>query len=159
MPGTWHFYVDDYRFSGLLKKPEQLVQTRAVAAIEPNITLSPGLPLALALAHIYRKRWTARHWQTAGVSIWVDLNVSAEFRAVNLLGVPRGWTAYATRGYNANIEQIEAEYQLAEQHAGERPDFLVYGGGQAVQSLALANGWQWLPERASRVRAGAGANE
>lgn len=152
MPGTWHFYTDDYRFNALLKRPDQLIKTAAVAAIEPNITIPPGLPLALALARIYQKRWIARTWQNAGIAIWVDLNVSAEFAAANLLGVPRGWLAYATRGYTANLDQIEQEFILAQQHAGQRPNFLVYGGGAAVQSAALANGWHWLPERANVVR-------
>lgn len=153
MPGTWHFYTDDYRFNGLLKNPDQLIKTAAVAAIEPNITIPPGLPLALALARIYQKRWIARYWQNAGIMVWVDLNVSAEFLDVNLLGVPPGWLSFATRGYNANLDQIKAEYQAARAVAGSDDlNFLVYGGGAAVQSLAIAHGWQWQPERADLVR-------
>ena len=151
MPGTWHFYVDDYRFNGLLKQPDTLLHTACVAAIEPNITIPPGLPLALALTRLYRKRWLARHWQQAGVSVWVDLHVAPELAAYNLLGVPPCWRAYATRGYNANVAEIAAEYELAAQHAGERPLFLVYGGGAAVQSLCLQRGWLWLNEQRNLV--------
>jgi len=120
-----------------------------VAAIEPNISIPPSLPLALALERLYRKRWVARHWQQAGIMVWVDLHISPEFRPYTLLGVPRGWLAYATRGYNANLREIEQEYTLASHHAGQRPLFLVYGGGSIIQSAALSNGWLWVPEQRS----------
>ena len=78
-------------------------------------------------------------------------HVAPELAAYNLLGVPAGWRAYATRGYNANVAEIAAEYELAAQHAGERPLFLVYGGGAAVQSLCLQRGWLWLNEQRNLV--------
>lgn len=133
-PGTWAFYVDDYRFSALLKDPMRIVNTGCAAAVEPNLTLFEQTPRYEVLAAIGRKRRVARQWQDAGVCILVDLNVPARYRTEALLGVPRGWCAYATRGYVARLADLFDEYELACDWAGGEPLLLVYGGGRAVET-------------------------
>lgn len=135
--GSYHFYVDDYRFSKVWDKPNQLVNAGVPIAVEPNLSVYDNTPKAYALFQIYKKRWIARYWQSFGVRILVDLNVSYKFYEENLLGVPAGWNAYATRGYADRLEMLGEEYKIAQRHADkEAPFFVVYGGGKKVKNWA-----------------------
>ncbi len=155
MPGTWLFYCDDYRFEALWRDPSEVVNTRCMNAVEPNFTVGPQTPRAVALWHIYRKRWMARWWQNYGIRIFVDMNVdTTTFGDVMLLGVPEGWKAYATRGYSERMDFTVLEYELAKQHAGVEPLFLVYGGGMAVKALAQDRGWVWISEHMDQKHGG-----
>lgn len=135
MTGTWHFYVDDSRFSALEKDPLQLLATSCKQCVEPNISLFDSTPRAYAIWATYRKRAASRAWQDAGLGIVVDLCVPREFATLNLTGVPRGWLAYATRGFAGREGDVEQEHQVAIDHGGPRATLLVYGGGKSVREL------------------------
>jgi hypothetical protein len=152
MRGTWHFYTDDYRFTALWGKPHHLIASACVAAVECNFSVPPGTPRALALYATYRKRYLARLWQEHGVRILVDLNVAPEHARDNLLGVPRGWRAYATRGSTQRLAELEHDADLAEEHAGRKPLLVVYGGGYEVRRLAQTRGWAWVAEDSDTSR-------
>jgi len=84
------------------------------------------------------------------------VNVDATtFADIMLLGVPKGWRAYATRGYTDRLDFTVAEYELACNHA-ETDDilFLLYGGGKACQALAQEREWVWVPEHMNVKRGG-----
>jgi len=146
MNGTWAFYTDDYRFEELWRDPSPVVNTQAINIVEPNFSTTAQMPFAVCLYNIYRKRWLARWWQSRGLRVFVDLNVHPKLYEVNLLGVPQGWKSYATRGYSAQLDLLEREYELARAHAGSTPLFVVYGGGKAVQEHCKANGLIWFDE-------------
>lgn len=153
MEGTWHFYSEDYRFSGLWKNPNALVETGCVGIVEPNYSCYEQMPLAVGLYRIYQKRWLACYWQSKGINVIVDLNVSSVYKKVNLLGVPKGWNAFATRGYSDRVTEINDEYALACEHS-HRKDilFFVYGGGKAVLQECQKHGYVWLPEESDVAR-------
>ena len=68
-----------------------------------------------------------------------------------MLGVPRGWRAFATRGYADQLYALEAEYEIAREWAGDAgPLFLVYGGGRPTREWAEAHGVVWVPEDMDR---------
>jgi hypothetical protein len=147
MPGTYHFYTDDYKFSALWADPTPLVFSGCRNIIEPNVSTGPAMPAAVALWGIYRKRWLARWAQSYDVCVFVDLNVEPVFSSLNLLGVPRGWRAWATRGYDTRIELLEQDWQTATAHA-ETDDiiFVVVGGGQETHAACMARGWVHIPQ-------------
>jgi hypothetical protein len=144
--GTYHFYTDDYKFEALWDDPSPVVNSGCVAAVEPNFTTTKEMPRAFGLFQIYRKRWLARFWQTFGIKVFVDMNVSAMFYDLNRLGVPAGWKAFCTRGYTAQLDAIEAEHAIAAEIAGGDPVFVVYGGGKAVWEHCKAKGYIWVAE-------------
>ena len=151
--GTYHFYVDDYRFTALWKDPSKLLKSRCVAAVEPNITNSLDSPKAYVLWSIYQKRWMARYWQSCGVRIWVDLNVPTEFEDLLFLGVPKQWRAYMTHGYSDRLDATVNEYCAACTHHGNDDIlFTVYGGGHEVKQMCNDHGWVWVAERMDRVQ-------
>lgn len=146
MPGTWHFYTDDYKFDALWDDPTPVVNSGCVNVIEPNFSTGQQMARAVALWGVFRKRWLARWWQSQGVRIFVDLNVEPQFHDLNLLGVPTGWRSYATRG---DLDLIEQDYAVACEHAGtDDLLFVVYGGPKALKTLCVERGWIWLPEDA-----------
>lgn len=145
-PGTVYFYTDDARFERIWTSPQHVLKTNAVAAVEPNFSVYVTTPKALALWNTYRKRWVARWWQAHGIRILVDLYVSHEYADVNLLGVPKGWRAFATRGLS-DADYLDTHYETACAVAGSDDVlFVVYGGSRAVKATCKARGWAWIPE-------------
>lgn len=128
-------YVDDYRFARLLDDPLQLIETGCKQAVEPNVSLFLDTPMAYALWVTYRKRYCSRLWQDAGVGILVDLCVPAEFESINLIGVPRGYRWWATRGFAARPGDVQRECATAARYGGPDAVVVVYGGGKPIREL------------------------
>lgn len=138
---TYCFYVDDYRFENIWKRPDRVAFSGCRELIEPNFTLHMNLPLAYGLSLIYKKRWLSRWFQDLGIRIWVDLKVSEKYREYNVLGVPAGYNAFATRGYSDNIASLESELAIARRVSGcDTPNMIVYGGGKEAQEFCMKNG-------------------
>lgn len=152
--GAWLFYTEDYRYEQLWKEPGTLLQTKALSATEPNFSAYENMPLPVALWSIYRKRWIARYWQSQGVRVFADLNVAVNWAHLNRLGIPAGWKAFSTRGYESRLDSTHSEYAIAQEIAGDgvTPLFVVYGGGKAVKAEAKRMGWLWVPERMDVMR-------
>lgn len=160
MKGTWHFYTEDNRFEALWADPSPIVNTRCVNVIEPNFSVFDQMPRAVALWGTFRKRWLARWWQSFGIRVFVDLNVSEEHADLNWLGVPQGWRAYATRGYTDRLDATEREYAAACEHAGtDDVLFVVVGGGKAVKARCQERGWTWVIETMDKRKAAREADD
>ena len=72
--------------------------------------------------------------------MFVDLNVAQKFYMLNMIGVPRGWQAYCTRGYSDRLHNLQFEYELAQEWAnGEEVLFVIYGGGSECRHFAQRN--------------------
>lgn len=131
---TYHFYVDDYRFEAIWKDPHKVLLSGCTAVVEPNLSTFDTTPVAWGIMQIYKKRWIARYFQECGIKVYVDLNVSQKFYELNMLGVPKGYNAFATRGYADRLEYLRKEHEIAQRVSGlEIPNMIVYGGGQAVR--------------------------
>lgn len=136
--GTIHFFTDDYKFQTLYEHPEKLANVHPRNIVEPNFSLYLDMAPAFGLQAIYKKRVIARMMQDRGIRVFVDLNVAQKFIKLNLIGVPRGWRSFATRGYSDNVGALELEYRIAEASAslaGRKPLFVVYGGGKPCQDF------------------------
>lgn len=139
--GTLHFYTDDYRFNSVYDHPEKILQHNPNNIVEPNFSLFNETPIAFGLQAIYKKRTIARQMQEKGIRVFVDLNVSNKFYAYNLLGVPRGYNAFCTRGYEDRINALEFEFAMAKKVAdGNELTFVVYGGGERVKEWCKGKG-------------------
>lgn len=135
MRGVWHFYVDDYKFGSLWKSPEKMLGTKAVGFVEPNFTVQDQMPMAVTLWRLYQKRWLSRYWQENEYKCFVDLNVDPRYAELNMLGVPKGWNAFATAAVDSRIELLEDQLALAKKWAGGKFLMLVYGGGPKVRVM------------------------
>lgn len=148
---TIHFYTDDYRFEGIWSDPTKIINSGCSAIAEPNFSTNDNMPRASILWLIYKKRWIARFCQDHGINVWVDLAIAPRHRDLALLGVPKGYRAYATYTYSKdyNPEWLWQDYEQAKAHAGvdvsEGLLFWVYGGNTEVEKLAKENGWLWTP--------------
>lgn len=155
MPGTWHFYTDDYKFSALWDDPSPIANSRCVNVVEPNFSTNPDMPRAVVLWGIYRKRWLSRWWQSYGVRVFVDMNVDPCFADLNMLGVPAGYRAYAMRWLDRYGEDdVVAQWRLAQERAGGDVLLLVIGGRAVAEAACQAHGWVWIKEHAGMVNDG-----
>lgn len=137
---TYHFYVEDYRFTNIWNNPISVLDSGCTELVEPNLSLFDTTPIAYGLQQIYMKRWIARFWQECGAKIYVDLNVAQKFYKYNCLGIPDGYDAFATRGYTDRQEYLKLEIQIAREISGkDNPNMIVYGGGEAIRELCLQN--------------------
>ena len=137
---TYHFYVEDYRFEAIWKDPIKVLSSGAKAVVEPNLSLFDTTPVAYGLTQIYKKRWISRYFQECRIRIYVDLNVAQKFYGYNRLGIPDGWDAFATRGYNDRLEYLKAELQIAKEISGKDvPNLIVYGGGAGIRDFCIKN--------------------
>ena len=135
---TVHYYIEDYRFATLWSDLAKILLAHVSQAVEPNFSLFDTTPVARGLCRIYKKRWIARWWQENGIRVYADLNVSAKFYDYNLLGIPEGYNAFATRGYRERPEAVECEYELARHISGyDSPNMIVYGGGDAIHDFCM----------------------
>lgn len=138
---TYCFYVEDYRFEAIWKDPTIVINSGCAAVVEPNLSLFDTTPIAFGLQQIYKKRWIARYYQECGIKVYADLNVARKFRNYNMLGIPKGYNAFATRGYTDRIEYLLEEIEVARQISGlQKPNMIVYGGGAKIESIAKENG-------------------
>lgn len=138
--GILHFYTDDYRWQSIYEHPEKILKMNPGAVVEPNYSLFNETPVAMGLQGIYKKRWIGRAMQEKGIPVFVDLNVANKFYAMNLLGVPKGYSAFCTRGYSDRLPALEYEYMLAERVAdGNLKYFVVYGGGMEVKEWCFSH--------------------
>ena len=138
---TYCFYVEDYRFEAIWKDPTIVINSGCSAVVEPNLSLFDTTPIAFGLQQIYKKRWIARYYQECGIKVYADLNVARKFQKYNMLGIPKGYNAFATRGYTDRIEYLLEEIEIARQISGlQKPNMIVYGGGAKIESIAKENG-------------------
>ena len=138
--GTYHFYVEDYRFEAIWKDPIKVLASGCHAVVEPNLSLFDTTPIAYGLQQIYKKRWIARYFQECGIKVYADLNVSPKFYEFNLMGIPEGYNAFFTRGYTDRIDRLELEIQQAKDISGlDCPNLIIYGGGKKVKDVAIAH--------------------
>lgn len=143
--GTIIFYTDDRLFESVWNNPFRVTETKAVCLVEPNFSVYSTTPLALVIWNVYRKRWLARWWQARGLRVFVDLYVNEQFQSVNLLGVPKGWSAFATRGMSDDIDSLHIQFEIACRHAGhDHPLFLVYGGSLTSQVADACKDKLWV---------------
>lgn len=96
------------------------------------------MSIAKGVDQIYDKRWVARYCQEQGIKVYVDLNVAPTFAEYNLYGVPDGYNAFATRGYQERPEALEYEIDIARKVSGlEVPNMLVFGGGEGIHKICM----------------------
>lgn len=146
MAGTWLFYCYDLQFDKIWKSPDKLLDSGAYACGEVNASCYDQTPLAVVLYNTYRKRWISRYWQERGIRILVDINTGEKWREANMIGVPKGWSAFCTRGYKEEIAngKLQRDYDFCKTWAGKDPLFLVYGGGKQAVALCKERGWLYV---------------
>lgn len=68
---TVHFYLDDYQFERLWRRPAQYlgVISRFKYALSPDFSMFTDYPGALNIYNHYRKHWLAAYWQSKGIKV------------------------------------------------------------------------------------------
>lgn len=139
--GTLCFYTEDYRFNTVYEHPEKITYMQPANIVEPNFSLYDETPISMGLNQIYKKRWIGRAMQQRGIRVFVDLCCSPKYYKLNLMGVPRGYASFCTRGYSHQVEHLAYEYEIAKMVAdGNELTFVCYGGGKPCKDFCRDNG-------------------
>jgi hypothetical protein len=134
--GTYHFYVDDYRFEAIWKNPVNILKSGCTQIVEPNLSLYDTTPISYGLFLIYKKRWLSRFFQGKGFTVYADLNVSEKFYEYNAMGIPDGYNSFFTRGYTGRLRYLQLEYEIAKKISGKNtPNMVVYGGSNEIKEF------------------------
>ena len=159
--GGIHFYTDDYKFSAVWDKPDDLLETGCSAVIEPNFSTWANMPRALAMTDIYKKRWLARYWQKKGVRLWVDVNTSPHLHDLNFLGVPKEWRYFATRylasfddGNVAGYDATMKDWQAIVDYTGTDECVLLVYGARPTTFKDAPSQWILQLEHSDFIRGG-----
>lgn len=153
--GTWHFYIDDRKFSALWKHPDAVFKSKCVCAVEPNFSTHEQMQFPVAIYRIYQKRWVARYWQECELPVFVDLHVAQQYERLNLHGVPEGWQSYATYANDHRLDTLERQLKLAKEHAKGNPlRFMVYGGGEKTAEYCERNDLVHIRDAKNEARNG-----
>lgn len=151
--GTINFYTNDAKFNSVWKNPFLVVDSGCTTVCEVNYTVSLFTPKAILLDKIYKKRWLSRFFQENGIRIFVDMLMPTEHFYYSLLGVPKGWRAYSTRGYSTRLESLELTVDVCKNHRGGNDIvMLVYGGGKNIRNFCAENGLIYIPEHMDVIR-------
>jgi hypothetical protein len=151
--GCWHCYVMDEKFDPTLwNDVRNGLRSSATCFVECNFSTCEATPLIVGVYDIFRKRRISRLMQSRAMNIIVDTNVHPKFYKYALLGVPDGWTAFASRGLSGYIERLDDRFAMCVERA-QTDDilFVVYGGGKDVAKKCADHGWHWFPERMAEV--------
>ena len=80
------------------------------------------------------------------------MNWAAEQAQWQLLGVPKGWKSYATRGCGDYFQYNVDQYEVACDRAGIKDIlFVVVGGGKKIKEKCAKRGWIYAPSTWERI--------
>lgn len=116
-----HFFVDDYRFSGIYDNPERTIKRYSQYAflLTPDFSTYADMNLWRQLESVAKNRWVGAYWQSKGLTViptvsW-GLAQSFEFCfdgveqnstvAIGMIGCKHD-KLHFLRGYNAMLERI-----------------------------------------------------
>ncbi len=119
-----HFFVDDYRFSGIYDNPERSLERYSQYAfiLTPDFSTYSDMDLWHQLENVAKNRWVGAYWQSKGLTVvptisWGDAR-SFEFCfdgveqnstvAIGMIGCKHSHLAFM-RGYNRMLERLNPD--------------------------------------------------
>lgn len=119
-----HFFVDDYRFSGIYDNPEKSLERYSQYAflLTPDFSTYSDMDLWRQLESVAKNRWVGAYWQSKGLTVIPTISWSTprsfEFCfegveqrgtvAVGMIGCKHSRVGFM-RGYNEMLERLEPE--------------------------------------------------
>lgn len=119
-----HFFVDDYRFSGIYDNPDRSLKRYSQYAflLTPDFSTYADMDLWRQLESVAKNRWVGAYWQSKGRTViptvsWSDVR-SFEFCfdgveqggtiAVGMIGCKSSRISFM-RGYNEMLEHLQPD--------------------------------------------------
>ncbi len=119
-----HFFVDDYRFSGIYDHPDRSLERYCQYAflLTPDFSTYADMDLWRQIESVAKNRWVGAYWQSKGLTVvptisWSDSR-SFEFCfdgapqggtvAVGMIGCKHSRLGFL-RGYNEMLERLQPE--------------------------------------------------
>lgn len=66
-----HFFIDDYQFSRLWQRPDEMLQVlgQFEAVSTPDFSIYTDFPKAVQIYSHFKKHWLAAYWQMNGIKV------------------------------------------------------------------------------------------
>lgn len=119
-----HFFVDDYRFSGIYDNPERSLARYSQYAflLTPDFSTYTDMDLWRQLESVAKNRWVGAYWQCKGLTVipTISWGSSRSFEfcfdgveqcstvAVGMIGCKQSRIGFM-RGYNEMLERLQPE--------------------------------------------------
>ena len=119
-----HFFVDDYRFSGIYDNPERTLDkySQYDFLLTPDFSTYSDMNLWRQLESVAKNRWVGAYWQSFGLTVVPTISWSDTTRysfcfdgvekhsivAIGMIGCKHEKKAFL-KGYNKMLEHIEPE--------------------------------------------------
>lgn len=119
-----HFFVDDYRFSGIYDHPDRSLERYAQYAflLTPDFSTYADMDLWRQLESVAKNRWVGAYWQNKGLTVipTISWSNSRSFEfcfdgvelgavvAVGMIGCKNSRIGFM-RGYNEMLRRIQPE--------------------------------------------------
>ena len=117
-----HFFIDDYRFTGIYNHPEKSIEKLSQYAflLTPDYSTYSDMNYWRQLESVAHSRWVGAYWQSSGLIViptvtWSDVRSYCfcfdgiekhSIVAVGMIGCKRAKSDFL-RGYNAMLDKIE----------------------------------------------------
>lgn len=119
-----HFFVDDYRFSGIYNNPERTFERYSQYAflLTPDFSTYSDMDLWRQLESVAKNRWVGAYWQSKGLTVipTVSWGLAQSFDfcfdgiersstvAIGMIGCKRS-KLHFMRGYEVMLEKLQPE--------------------------------------------------
>ena len=119
-----HFFVDDYRFSGIYNNPERTLERYSQYAflLTPDFSTYADMDLWRQLESVAKNRWVGAYWQSKGLTVipTVSRSDSRSFEfcfdgiekgitvAVGMIGCKHSRVGFM-RGYHEMLERLQPD--------------------------------------------------
>lgn len=119
-----HFFVDDYRFSGIYDNPDRSLERYSQYAflLTPDFSTYADMDLWRQLESVAKNRWVGAYWQCKGLTVipTISWGSSRSFEfcfdgveqcstvAVGMIGCKQSRIGFM-RGYNEMLERLQPE--------------------------------------------------
>ncbi len=119
-----HFFVDDYRFSGIYNHPERSLKkySQYLFLLTPDFSTYADMDIWRQLESVAQNRWVGAFWQSRGLTVFPTVSWSTPSSydfcfdgieegstvAIGMIGCKRSRTAFM-HGYNEMLERLHPE--------------------------------------------------
>lgn len=150
--GTYHFFVDDFRFEALWNCPDKItgLNFKETILVEPDFSIPDDSDFPIFLYQLYRRRYLSRYWQSLGFRIIPNISAHSEFVSSVFDGISKDCQLYVTSGIATIPDLVSMQFDFI---PSDSASLIVCGGNKAVRSFCEStNRIIWVPAHRQAVR-------
>lgn len=159
--GAIHFFLDDYRFENLWRKPADTYNRIGYvgAALTPDFSIWMDMPPVMQAWQLYRSRWLGAYWQHLGVEVIPTIRWAPTIVDMAVDSLPEGSVlAFSYVGLARHKDYVpELVDGFARIRESRRPTHLLWYGVEppfdpAIPTTVYPSSWKRRGQRGERLQ-------